>query len=154
MIDTPEVIQTTAKLTAFIPLKVPVTDIKNVMGPTIGELYSTIAAQDIAPAGPWFTHHLHRPTDIFDFKVSVPVATPIEARGRVKPGELPAMKVARTIHHGRYEGLAEAWGEFHKWVEAQGLKPSTDLWESYIVGPETSANPADWRTELNQPVID
>ncbi|MBX7244526.1 MAG: GyrI-like domain-containing protein [Candidatus Sumerlaeaceae bacterium] len=154
MIETPQIIQTTARLTAFIPLKVPISEIKNVMGPTIGEVYSTISAQGIAPAGPWFTHHLHRPTDVFDFEVSVPVASPVETRGRVKPGEWPAMKMARTVHDGRYEGLAEAWGEFHAWIAGQGLKVGAGLWEVYLVGPETSANPADWRTELNLPVID
>lgn len=43
---------------------------------------------------------------IFDFEISVPVTSPVAAAGRVKPGQLPATKVARTIYHGPYEGAA------------------------------------------------
>lgn len=48
--------------------------------------------------------------DTFDFEVGVPVAAPVAAAGRVKPGELPAATVARTVYHGDYSGLGEAWG--------------------------------------------
>jgi hypothetical protein len=34
--------------------------------------------------------------DIFDFELGVKVSTPVKPTGRVKPGELPAAKVART----------------------------------------------------------
>ena len=68
------------------------------------------------------------------------------------PGVLPAARVARTVHHGGYEGLPSAWGEFSAWVTAEGLTPRQDLWECYVNGPESSADPADWRTELNRPL--
>ena len=68
----------------------------------IGELLATIAAQGIAPSGPVFTHHLRRPTDTFDFEISVSVSAPVVASGRVQPGTWPAMKVARTFYHGAY----------------------------------------------------
>jgi len=90
--------------------------------------------------------------DIFDFEICVPVAIPISAAGRVKPGELRAATVARTVYRGRYEGLAGAWGEFMDWIAAEGHTPSPDLWEIYVAGPESSPDPADWRTELNRPI--
>jgi effector-binding domain-containing protein len=62
--------------------------------------------------------------------------------------------VARTVYHGGYEDLPDAWGEFMGWIEANGHTPATDLWEWYVVGPHLSPNPADWRTELNRPVLD
>ena len=82
------------------------------MGPGIGELMAAVAAQGIALAGPWFTHHLRMDPHTFDFEIGVPVTAPVAAVGRVKPGRSPATKVARTIFHGDYEGLAAAWGEF------------------------------------------
>ena len=154
MLDTPQIIQTTTQLTAIIPMIVPREEIQSVMGPGIQELLATIAAQGIAPAGPWFTHHLRRPTDTFDFEISIPVAAPVTAAGRVLPGQWPAMKVARTVYHGPYEGLGEAWGEFIEWIEANGHAPAPDLWECYLAGPESSPDPADWRTELNRPLTD
>lgn len=50
-----------------------------------------------------------------------------------------------------YEGLGAAWGEFGAWIAAQGHTPAPDLWESYVTGPESSPDPATWRTELTQP---
>jgi effector-binding domain-containing protein len=91
--------------------------------------------------------------DIFDFEVGVPVAAPISVAGRVKPGHLPAATVARTVYHGGYEGLASAWGEFMAWITAEGHMPAPNLWECYVAGPESSPDPANWRTELNRPLI-
>lgn len=121
--------------------------------PTLQELLGAIAAQGIAPTGPWFTHHLRRPAETFDFEVSVTVLTAIKAAGRVQPSEWPAMKVARTVYHGGFEGLGDAWSELLDWIEANGHRPTGDLWERYTVGPEASDNPADWRTELTQPLL-
>ena len=154
MIDPPEITQTTAQHTAIIHVVVARDEIQNVMGPGISELMAAIAAQGIAPTGAWFTHHVRRPTDTFDFEISVPVAKPIAAAGRVKPGSWPAMKVARTIYHGPYEGLGEAWGEFMDWMDAAGHQRAPDLYERYVAGPESGPDSATWRTELNQPLSD
>ena len=152
MIDPPQIVQTTAQLTAFIHLTVTREEMQKVFGPTIGELLSTLAAQGIAPAGPVFTHHLRGPTDTFDFELSVPVSKPVTAAGRVQPGQWPAMRVARTVHHGPYEGLPEAWGEFMDWIENHGHTPARDLWECYLTHPDAEPDPAKWRTELNRPL--
>lgn len=110
MIDTPQIIQTTARLTAIIHFTIPREEMMNVFGSGVGELMTTLAAQGIAPAGPVFTHHLKITPNIFDFELSVPVSGPVIAAGRVKPSQWPAMKVARTVYHGPYEGLpASSW---------------------------------------------
>ena len=82
----------------------------------------------------------------------MPVEKPIVAAGRVAPSRLPATTVARTIFHGSYEGLGAAWGEFDAWIAARGFEVGPDLWECYVAGPESSADPADWRTQLNRPL--
>ena len=154
MLDTPQITQIAAQLTAIIHLTVPREEIRNVMGPGIGEVMAAVAAQGIAPAGPWFTHHLRMDPDTFDFEVGVPVTAPVVAVGRVKAGQWPAMKVARTVYHGEYEGLGAAWGEFDAWIAAQGLTSGPDLWECYVAGPESGPDPSTWRTELNRPLTD
>ena len=78
--------------------------------------------------------------------------TPDGVRARIRRGTLPAVKVARTIYSGPYEGLPGAWDEFSTWMKKSGLSQAEDLWELYSVGPQSSANPADWRTELNKPL--
>jgi effector-binding domain-containing protein len=153
MLDTPQITQTIAQQTAIIRLTVPREDIRKVMGHGIGELMAAVTAQGITPAGPWFTHHLRMDPRIFDFEISVPVLAPVTAVGRVKPGALPAANVARTVYHGGYEGLGAAWAEFDAWIAAHGHTAGPDLWECYVVGPESNPDPAAWRTELNRPLI-
>jgi effector-binding domain-containing protein len=153
MLDTPQIVQTQEQQTAVIRFTIPREQIQAVMGPGIGELMETLAAQGVQPAGPVFSHHFRMDPETFDFEIGVPVASPITEAGRVKPGSLPATTVARTIYHGGYEGLASAWGEFDLWVEQQGLTPAESLWESYAAGPESSHDPAAWRTELNRPLL-
>lgn len=152
MIDPPQITQSTAQLTATIHLTVPREEIRQVMGPGLGELMAALAAQGIAPAGPWFTRHLRMDPASFDFEISVPVERPVAPVGRVKPGILAEARVARTVYHGPYEGLGAAWGELGAWIAAEGHTPRPDLWEVYVAGPESSADPAKWRTELNRPL--
>ena len=159
MIETPQVAETEPQHYASLHLTVPREEIRTVMGPGVREVYSAIAAQGIAPSGRWFTHHFKRPGEVFDFEICVPVSRPIVASGRVEPAVWPGMKVARTIYHGDYdkgehEGLAGAWPKFLCWIAEMRFNSTDDLWERYIVGPETSSNPADWRTELIRPLID
>ena len=154
MLDTPQLARLTAQPTAIINLTVSRDEIRNVMGPGLCELMTAIIEQGIAPAGPWFTHHLRMTPDIFDFEIGVPVTAPVAAVGRVQPGQLPATMVARTIYQGPYEGLGAAWEEFDLWVAAEGHTPGTDLWECYVAGPESNPDPATWRTELNRPLRD
>jgi effector-binding domain-containing protein len=153
MIDAPQVLQTTAQLTAFIHVTIPRSEIRAVMGPGIGEVMAAVKAQGIGPTGPWFTHHLRMDPATFDFEICVPVTAPVTPVGRVKAGRRPAMKVARTVFHGDYQNLSAAWDEFDTWIKANGHQPSPDLYECYFAGPESSSDPANWRTELHRPLI-
>ncbi len=154
MLDTPQITQTTEQRTAVIHLTVPREEIQNVMGPGISEVMTVIAAQGIAPTGPWFTHHLRMDPAIFDFEVGVPVDAPVAPVGRVKPGQLPAARVARTVYHGPYEGLGAAWGEFEAWITTHGHTMASDLWEVYLTDPASNPDPSTWRTEFNRPLTD
>lgn len=153
MIDTPQITNTTAQLAAMIHLTIPPSEMRSAMGPGITEVMAAVKAQGIGPAGPWFTHHLKMDPAIFDFEICVPVTASVAPVGRVKPGVFQSVRVARTTYHGGYEGLGEAWGEFKAWIAANGHAAGPDLYESYTVGPESSPNSADWRTELSQPLI-
>jgi effector-binding domain-containing protein len=152
MIDAPRITQLERAPTAIIRLTIPREKMTEVMGPAIEEVMTTLARQGIAPAGAVFAHHLSMDPLTFDFEVGVPVARPITAAGRVQPGERPAVRVAQTAYHGPYEGLPQAWGEFHAWIEAEGHEFAPDVWECYAEGPQSDADPAKWCTELIRPL--
>ena len=152
MLDTPEIMQTKAHMAAVIHLQVPRREMMNAFGPAVGELMATLGAQGVAPIGSVFAHHLSMSPDIFDFELGVKISNPIKPTGRVKSGELPAAKVARTIYSGPYEGLPAAWGEFNTWIQNNGHEPADTLWELYTVGPQSTPDPGGWRTELTRPL--
>ena len=153
LIDIPEIAETSAQMAAVIHLTIPRSEMRSSMGPAVTEVMAAVKAQGIGPAGPWFTHHLTMNPATFDFEICVPVSEPVAPVGRVKPAIFPAMTVARTIYCGDYQGLSEAWGEFKAWIGANGHSAGSDVYECYRVGPESSPNPAEWRTELSQPLI-
>jgi effector-binding domain-containing protein len=153
MLAAPEIIMTNVQEAAVIRLTIPRSEMMKVFGPAVGELMAAIATQGVEPVGAVFAHHLKMSPDTFDFELGVKVSAPVKATGRVKPGRLPAVKVARTVYSGPYEGLPSAWGEFDKWMRANGHEEAENLWEVYSVGPQSSPDPTNWRTELNQPLV-
>lgn len=157
MIDNPHIVETRAQVAAVIHLAIPRDRIREEMPPAIQEVKAAIAKQGLSPQGALFVHHLKLSSREFDFEVGFPVNASVAATGRVKAGALPAAKVARTIYHGGYEGLYAAWDEFGQRLQSEGilagLSSAKTLWEAYLVGPETSSNPSDWRTELNLPLV-
>jgi len=154
MIEKPQVTESPAQLVAAIHIETPRSKIQEVMGPGIGEAMAAVREQGVGPAGPWFAHHLKMTPEAFDFDICVPVSAPVATVGRVRPWQRRAAKVVRTVYHGPYEGLGGAWHEFAGWIEAHGYKTASDLYECYVVGPESSPDPATWRTELSRPLID
>lgn len=152
MITPPQIVQSEAQLTAFIHVEIPREQMPLVMGPAIEELLGAIAAQQATPAGCLYTYHRSPPGERFDVEVGFPVSKPIAPAGRVQPGQLPAMQVARTFHQGGYEGLGAAWSEFMDWIARNGHSAGPTLWERYLRGPESGEPAEAWQTELNRPV--
>jgi effector-binding domain-containing protein len=152
MLDTPQIRQVEAMHTAVIRFIIPQAEIRQVMGAGFAEVREVLAAQGLTPSGPWFSHHLRLDPDIFDFEVGVPVSSPVAAAGRVVPGELPAATVAQAVMHGPYEELEDAWGKLQDWIADRGYTTAPDLWEYYVVGPESGLEASSWQTELNWPL--
>ena len=116
------------------------------------EILATLSSQGTAPAGPLFDHHLKTSEQVFDFEVGFPIVSPMQPTGRVKNGELPGGRIARAVMRGNYEGLAGAWAEFHEWMKSEGHMSRGDFWQIFTAGPESSPDPATWRTDLCLPL--
>lgn len=153
MLSTPQILTTEAQEAAVIHLTIPRAEMMSAFGPAAGELLGVLAEQKIEPIGAIFAHHFRITADTFDFELGIKVNAPVKPAGRVKPGQLPARKVARTVYTGPYEGLPGAWDEFDKWMTAQGCKQDVSLWELYSVGPQSMPDPKGWQTELNRPLL-
>lgn len=138
MIDTPKLVTTEHKLTAVIHLTIPRDQMPSHFGAAMKELLAALSAQGIAPEGAAFAYHLRMPPGMFDFELGFIVKATVAATGRVKASQLPAVRAARTIYRGPYEGLAAAWGEFNAWIETQNVQQAEALIERYVVGPQST----------------
>ncbi len=154
MLDTPEVVRSSAQATAVIRIEVPRSQIQAVMEPAITEVLQVLREQGVQPAGPLISLHRSMDPAVFNFEVGFPVALGVRPRGRVVPSSLPAATVVRAIYRGSYEGLGGAWSELSKWMVAEGHEAGPNLWERYLAGPESGPDTSRWRTELNRPVVE
>lgn len=153
MISPPEILQTEALAAAVIHITVPRGDMPKVFGPGVDELMAVLAAQGIEPLSAVFAHHLTTSASEFDFELGAIIAGAVTPTGRVRSGQLPAARVARTTYTGPYEGLHGAWSEFQAWMQANGHEPAGSLWELYSVGPHSTDDPTKWQTELTRPLL-
>ena len=152
MLEAMEIVEGAPLAFALIPVEVEARRIREVMHPTLIELRQTLAAQGIDASGPWLTHHWKKPAEKFVFDLCIPTSQTVAPSGRVLPGLISARKIARCVHIGDYAGLPGAWGEFSRWIDAQGVQKRPDFWEIYVVGPESGLPSEHWRTELVQPL--
>ncbi len=152
MIATPEVTETQPRIAAVIHVTIPRSQTRSTMPAAIREIIAALSSQGMGPSGPLFFHHLTTSAETFDVEVGFPVAAPVRPTGRVKSGEFPGGRIARTVYQGNYEGLYRAWSEFGEWMKCERQTGRGDLWEIYVAGPESSSDPANWRTELCLPL--
>ncbi len=128
MISEPEIVDLPAQTVAYIHVTVARAEIMQAMHAGLEELSAVLKAQKVAPTGPWFTHHLRRPNETFDFRICFPVNESVTDEGRVYSGEMAVAKVVRTVYSGNYSGLPAAWGEFMAWIENNSYETRPDLW--------------------------
>lgn len=153
MLETPQIVDSTAQHTACIHLTVPRSAIQKEMDAAIEEILASLGDQSIEPDGPLIAHHLRIDPATFDVEVGFPIATQVMDSGRVRPGHIPASRVVRSTYAGPYEGLQDAWRDLNDWIRSQGLTMGPNAWEVFVRGPESGDGPSEWRTELNRPIV-
>ena len=78
-------------------------------------------------------------------EIGVWLRVPCELTGRVVHSELPAGRVATTVHRGPFQGVGEAHRAVLDWCAAKGETPTGVRWEIY--GPHRD-DPAALTTEV------
>ena len=90
--------------------------------------------------------------------VLVPVAQPIpEFPGDVGPGRieslvLPAGRFAVAVHAGGYEDIDRSYGRLGSHVAEHDDPLPEPIRENYLVGPDRTPQPHDYRTEIWWPI--
>lgn len=127
-------------------------EIKEVIGALFGEIMEHFTRNGLAPAGMPFTIYHEMDAERLEMECGMPVASPVEGTERVRPGELPAGKVATVTHMGPYEQLGQTWSALMKWIEDEGLQPAGAPWEVYVTDPGEEPDQSKWRTDIFFPI--
>ena len=127
-------------------------EIKQVIGALFGEIMEYFTRNGLAPAGMPLTIYHEMDADRLEMECGMPVTSPVEGTERVRPGELPAGKVATVTHMGPYEQLGQTWSALMKWMEEEGLQAAGAPWEVYVTDPGEEPDQSKWRTDIFFPI--
>ncbi len=65
---------------------------------------------------------------------------------------LPGGPAIETIHTGSYDDLGLTYAEVTDWITAEKLATAGEMWEEYLVGPDSETDPAKWQTRIVVPL--
>ncbi len=109
----------------------------------------------LAMAGPPVVRYVETSPAFITVEAGVPLveAAPAPpASSDLEIGELPAGRVAVTIHSGPYDTLGEAHVAVDRWIVDNDLTFGGAPWEVYLTDPAEVPDPADWKTQLFWPL--
>jgi effector-binding domain-containing protein len=138
---------------------VAVSELAQAQGERLSELWRSMQARGVAPLAPPFVrYHTFGETET-DVELGFPVSVGAAGAGRIEPGRLPGGAAIVTWHLGGHDNLADAYRRLEGWLEANGREAAGSAWEVYWwidtdrePDPSSWPAPAEWRTELVQPV--
>lgn len=131
----------------------PQAELPTFLGSAFGDLFGRLGQLGVEPVGAPFVIYHAFGADAIDAEVCVPVGGPVTVSGRAQARVQPAMTVARTLHVGPYEALEAAYAAVDAWIAGHGFDPAGPMQERYLNGPGDAASPADYRTELEVPIV-
>jgi DNA-binding transcriptional MerR regulator len=121
----------------------------------LGELYATLEAQQVLPAGPaggifageLFTHERGEAI------IFVPCEGALRPMGRVVELTVPPTELATIVHPGEHHGMDLAYGALASYVTEHALAVEGPIREYYLVGRRDTAHADQWRTEIGWPIF-
>ncbi|PXY22174.1 GyrI-like domain-containing protein [Prauserella muralis] len=143
--------------TAFVQRqRVDADRLGDAIGSTIGSLVATAGRYGLTPAGAPEVAYLseYSPEQPVELEVRVPVA----GAERLGPGhgaplaELSAGRCVRTVHQGPYDKIGDAYAALDKWIAVHGHHAAGPPTEVYLVGPDRTGTPEEYRTEVSIPI--
>jgi DNA-binding transcriptional MerR regulator len=141
---------------AAISAVVPADELGPWFAGAVGEIQASLAAQDVAAAGPpaatiaseFFADERGKLT------VYVPASSPIRPVGRVTQTTIPAQELATIVHDGSHDDIDRSYGALATYVSDRALAVAGPIRERYLVFRHDTSDETAWRTEIGWPIFD
>jgi effector-binding domain-containing protein len=132
-------------LTAVIRSQVHPTELSRFVPAACGEVWSFIRAAGLPRPGRHTALYLNEGS----VEVGAEVSEPFTGNGRIHCSQLPAGRVATTVHFGPYKKLSEAHARTRQWCAEHGHLLTGVSWEIYGHWDESwNTDPSKIRTDV------
>ncbi|MGI9539796.1 MAG: MerR family transcriptional regulator [Miltoncostaeaceae bacterium] len=118
---------------------------------TFERLVADVARADVAPTGPAgasFSREFFE-NGRGEVVAFIPTSGAVTTASAI---ELPAVELAVATAAGPYGDLDRAYGSLGAHVAARGIGAPGPIRERYLIGPDATNTPADYRTEVGWPI--
>ncbi len=125
----------------------PVSKLSELMGSVYPEIAAYVAKKGITLAGPPYAMYYNMDMEALDVEVGFPIASADSGEGRLKPGTLPAGRIASGLHTGSYESIGDSYNALTAYVQEQKLEPTGLCYEFYLNDPG-EVKPEELQTQI------
>lgn len=132
---------------------VPMADLTSFFTLAFTAAAERLAAQGTPPAAPAVAHYRGPATERADVTAGFPVPDSVAAPRGLVVDTLPGGPAVEVVHRGRYETLGDSYAVLSTWVAEHGAEAATEMWEEYLVGPDSEQPPEAWETRIVQPLL-
>jgi AraC family transcriptional regulator len=136
----------------IIRSRIPRSAIAATIGESLGRIVPHALGSGATLAGQPFARYPEFGIGMITIEVGMPLASAVDGKGEIESFQLPAGRAAVAVHGGSYEQLPDTYAALEQWMAGQGLAAASAPWEVYVTDPADHADPADWRTEIFQPL--
>lgn len=105
-----------------------------------------------SPAGPPMALYRGPVADTVDVVIGYAVDAGVPAGQDLEEVALPRGEAVATVHTGPFDAMESTYRAVERYVADAGLSASGEVWEEYLVGPDTEPDPSRWRTRIVQPL--
>jgi AraC-like DNA-binding protein/effector-binding domain-containing protein len=136
----------------IIRSRIPRSGIAATIGQSLGRIVPYAMGAGGALAGQPFARYPEFGIGMITIEVGMPLAAAIAGKDDIEAFTLPAGRAAVAMHGGSYEQLPDTYAALEHWMSGQKLTAASAPWEVYVSDPADHPDPADWRTEIFQPL--
>ncbi len=132
---------------------VPMSDMTAYFERAFVESGAELGRQGSFPAGAPIAFYHGAPTEnAADITAGFPVSQAVVPGPDTVVLTLPGGQAVETIHTGAYDELGRTYAELTDWIDSEKLVPAGDMWEEYLVGPDSEPDPEKWQTRIVFPL--
>lgn len=105
------------------------------LGQAYGAIIHYLDESGEKPSGIAFAAYFNMDMENLDVEMGFTVPRPLEGKGDIKAGEIPAGRQVSSMHKGPYQGMEPVYEAVTKWIQEKGYVPTGVAYEFYYNSP-------------------